>query len=409
MDTLNVAITGHVDHGKSTFIGRLLYDLGVLPEEKRAKIHPLGDQDRRLELARIMDSFEEERLWGMTIDTSNIVFRHGHRQYTIIDVPGHYELLAKMVTGTSYADAAILIIDVLEGLQRQTKLHCLLLSMMNIHQIIVLINKMDLVGYSQTEFEKIKSSTLSFLDSLNIKSCHIIPTSAASGDNVTTKSMNMQWYSDMTVLAALDSLVMTRPLARELCFPVQDIYEFDGERIIAGWIESGRMSTGQRLLMLPDRTYHTVLEIKKYGRPNLQQAGQGECVGIILRDKDLSAVRRGAVLTDSEDLHVSQKVKGRAFWIAEEPCLTGNRYSICCTTQSVKGTIVNIANRMHISANNELAYSESVDRLTLGEVADIEFELDYPLVFQTGNLTGLANFVMKKDNVSIAGGGHFPD
>ncbi|HHT9132778.1 MAG TPA: GTP-binding protein, partial [Candidatus Tripitaka californicus] len=130
MDTLNVAITGHVDHGKSTFIGRLLYDLGVLPEEKRAKIHPLGDQDRRLELARIMDSFEEERLWGMTIDTSNIVFRHGHRQYTIIDVPGHYELLAKMVTGTSYADAAILIIDVLEGLQRQTKLHCLLLSMM---------------------------------------------------------------------------------------------------------------------------------------------------------------------------------------------------------------------------------------------------------------------------------------
>ncbi len=404
MDTLNVAIIGHVDHGKSTLIGRLLYELGALPAEKMAQINLSNNETGKFDFAHIMDSFEEERLLGMTMDTSNIVFRNGGRQYTIIDVPGHLEFLSKMATGASYADAAILIIDVVEGVQKQTILHDHLLSMMNVDQIIILINKMDLVSYGQTDFDKTRANELALLKSMNMESCQVIPVSAGLGDNVTTKSSNMPWYSGMTVLAALDSFVTTKQAAQALCFPVQDIYKFNGERIVVGQIESGKMILDQRLLMLQNQTYYNLREIKKFGKSNIQQAKQGECVGIILEGENLSAIKRGVVFSDSESLSVSPKVTGRVFWLVDEPCVVGNCYSICCATQSVKGTVVKITNHLHVPAGNELVYSVSADSLGLGEISDIEIELEKPLVFQTGKGKALSNFVMKKEGVSTGGG-----
>lgn len=407
MDALSVVIIGHVDHGKSTFIGRLLYDAGALSKEKMAKINNSGNCGGEFELAHTMDSFEEERLLGMTMDTSSVSFSYGNRQYTIIDVPGHYELLAKMVTGANCADAAILVVDVLEGLQSQTKLHCHVLSRMNIRQVIVLINKMDLVGYSRVEFDRRGSTLVAFLKSVNICPQYIIPISAKLGDNITTKSLNVPWYSGATVLAALDSLTPSRPATQELCFPVQDIYELDGERIVVGRVESGRMSSGQGLLLLPAQTRCGVREIKRYGKTDIQEAEQGECIGITVEDVDASALKRGAVFTDSANFRVGSKVRGRVFWITDAPCIIGNRYSICCATQSVNGAVVGITNRVQVSTANEVVHYDSVDSFVLGEVADVELELDCPLVFQTKTTLKLSNFVLKKDGVLIAGEGYF--
>lgn len=409
MDTLNVVIMGHADHGKSTFIGRLLYETGALSAEKVAKLNKPVDDDVEFELAHITDSFEEERSSGMTMEMSSVSFRYGNRQYEIIDVPGHYELLARVASGVSHADAVILIIDILEGLQRQTKLHCYMLYEKNAKPIIVLVNKVDLVNYDQIEFNKVRSAVTAFLSSINIPLHHVIPISAKFGDNVTSRSARMPWYTGATVLDALSSLVPTGPTTQELCFPIQDIYELDGEHVIVGRVESGRMSLGQRLLTLPDQTYCRIREIKKYGKTRPPEAGQGECIGIVLEGGDASTLKRGVVLTDSDDFHVSSRVKGRVFWMANEPCVVGDCYAICCTTQSVSGTVVRITSRAQVSISNEIVRQDSADRLAFGEVAEVEFKLDHPLVFQTRITSKLSIFAMKKDGVLMTGEGYFLD
>ena len=409
MDALNAVIIGHVDHGKSSFIGRLLYDLGCLSHEQMERLNILGNENGELEFAHIMDSFEEERLFGMTMDTSNISFKHGERQYVIIDVPGHYELLAKMVTGAHCADAALLVIDVREGLQRQTKLHCRLLHMLNIKEIVVLVNKMDLANFGREEFDRVRADTVSFLESINMEPRHVIPVSASSGDNIAAASANMPWYGGPTAASALNSLTAKTQILREVCFPVQDVYEFDGEKIIAGRIESGSIFPGQRLMMFPDRAYYSVKEIKKFGKPGIERADEGECVGLVFGEKDLTAIKRGAVFTDSDDFRVGARLKGRVFWISGEPCAVGSRYSICCATQAAPGRVTGISNRVHVSVDGEIECLESADNLSLGEIADIEIDSDRSLVFQTANSSKLSNFVMKKDDVLIAGGGSFHD
>ena len=242
--SLKFVIVGHVDHGKSTLIGRLLYDTNSLPPDKMEEIRKTSqDLGRDTEFAYLLDHLEEERRQGITIDTTQVFFKTDKREYVIIDAPGHVEFVKNMITGASQAEAAILIIDAKEGIQEQTKRHATILSMLGIEQVIVLINKVDLIDFSEEKYTELKSRLEKFLTTLNITPKLYIPISALKGDNIANKSTNMPWYKGPTMLEGLNHL--KNKIAEEnqpLIFPVQDIYKVDDKRVIVGRVETGEIS-----------------------------------------------------------------------------------------------------------------------------------------------------------------------
>src|SRR3984957_2389841 len=200
-EQMKIVIVGHVDHGKSTFVGRLLHDTGSLPEGKFEQLQEVAA--RRgvpFEWANLMDALQSERDQNITIDTAQIWFRTKKRQYVIIDAPGHKEFLKNMITGAANAEAALLLIDAHEGVQENSRRHGYLLSMLGIRQIVVLVNKMDLCGYSQERFAEIETSFRAFLKSVGVEPKCFIPIAAKHGDNIASRSANMPWWSGPTVL-----------------------------------------------------------------------------------------------------------------------------------------------------------------------------------------------------------------
>ncbi|MFH1385226.1 MAG: GTP-binding protein, partial [Candidatus Omnitrophota bacterium] len=201
METLKFVIVGHVDHGKSTLIGRLLYDTNALSPEKIEEIRKTSaDLGRETEFAYLLDHLEEERQQGITIDTTQVFFSTDKRRYVIIDAPGHVEFVKNMITGASQAEAAFLIVDVQQGVQEQTKRHAYILSLLGIKQVIVIINKLDLVDNDQKVFDAIQKQVRGFLNTLNIEALHYVPISAINGDNVAKRSDDIGWYDGPTVL-----------------------------------------------------------------------------------------------------------------------------------------------------------------------------------------------------------------
>src|SRR3990170_6240062 len=262
--SLSIVIVGHVDHGKSTLIGRLLYDTGSLPEDKIEEIKIASQQaGRELEFSFAMDHLEEERQRGITIDIAQTFFNSSKRQYVIIDAPGHKEFLKNMITGSSQAEAALLLIDAVEGVREQTKRHCFILEMFGIKQIVVLINKMDMVNYSRERFNTLSTEITELLSQLitrpishpatapvpqfpnspisqspNLLS-YIIPISARYGSNVATRDDRLKWFDGPTVLEALDRFETPEIEGKPLRFPVQDVYPINGKKVIVGRIEAG--------------------------------------------------------------------------------------------------------------------------------------------------------------------------
>lgn len=225
---LPIVIVGHVDHGKSTLIGRLLYDTGCLPSDKFAEIQKSSEMlGKIVEFAFVMDCLEEERSRGITIDTTQTFFKTSKRRYVIIDAPGHKEFLKNMITGTSQAEAALLIIDSSEGIRDQTKRHAYILSMLGLKQICVLLNKIDLINYSQEQFLQLKKTVTEFLEGLSIRPTFVLPVSAIQGDNVATPSNEISWFDGPTVLEALDTFKELKVEEKPLRFPIQDIYSMD--------------------------------------------------------------------------------------------------------------------------------------------------------------------------------------
>src|SRR4030043_1671169 len=203
--SLPIVIVGHVDHGKSTLIGRLLYDTGCLPPDKFSEIERSSEMlGKRVEFAFVMDCLEEERSRGITIDTTQTFFKTPKRRYVIIDAPGHKEFLKNMITGSSQAEAALLIVDISEGIKDQTRRHAFILGMLGFKQVCVLLNKIDLVEYSQDKFIQLKAEVTDFLNQLNIHPTFILPISAIQGDNVAKSSEKLSWFHGPTVLQALD-------------------------------------------------------------------------------------------------------------------------------------------------------------------------------------------------------------
>ncbi|HYV26618.1 MAG TPA: GTP-binding protein, partial [Candidatus Eisenbacteria bacterium] len=252
-EQLKIVIVGHVDHGKSTFVGRLFHDTGSLAEGKLEQLQQIAE--RRgvpFEWANLMDALQSERDQNITIDTAQIWFRTPKRQYVIIDAPGHKEFLKNMVTGAANAEAALLLIDAHEGVQENSRRHGYLLNLLGIRQIAVLVNKMDLENYSEARFNQIESEYRQWLASINVTPKIFIPIAAKHGDNIASRSSNMPWWIGPTVLQTLDEFNVTDlPLHQPLRFPIQDVYRFDERRILSGRVESGTIKVGDKLIFAP--------------------------------------------------------------------------------------------------------------------------------------------------------------
>ena len=257
---LRVVFVGHVDHGKSTLIGRIFFDTNSLPEGKVDQIRKACEAEgMEFEYAFLLDSLLEEQEQNITIDTTQIQFRTAKRPYVIIDAPGHKEFLKNMITGAASADAAVLLIAANEGVQEQSRRHGYLLSLLGIRQVVVAVNKMDLVEYSSEVFEKVQTEYRAFLKQIGVEARAFVPISARNGVNVAARTPApgeknpMPWYEGPTVLSMLDTFEPPAPLVEmPLRFPIQDVYRFDERRIIAGRVESGTLKVGDSLVFSPN-------------------------------------------------------------------------------------------------------------------------------------------------------------
>jgi len=404
---LSFVIVGHIDHGKSTLIGRLLYDTNSLPEEKIEEIKSTCQMlGKPFEFAYVMDHLDEEREKGITIDTAQIFFKKGNRNYIIIDAPGHKEFIKNMLTGASQADAAVLIVDVDEGIKEQTKRHSYLLSMLGIEQVVVVFNKMDKVGYSKERFEEIKTELEGFLSNFNIRPSYMIPISAKEGDNVVNKSKNMDWYEGTTAIEALNSFKNRVSLVeRPLRLPLQDVYEIDGKKIYVGRVESGTIRKGDSVYLLTSGETAKVASIENFGS-ELSEATAGRSTGITLDNE--SSAERGTMVCGNDSRPDPKKIlKANVFWMGNEAVKKGEEISYKSTTQEVKCRISKI-NRKINSSTLELLGTDS-DELAGLEAAEVLLELDSSVVVDDfNNIPPTGRFVLIKDGL-VQGGGIVTD
>src|SRR5436190_16188893 len=264
--TLRVVFVGHVDHGKSTLIGRILSDTNSLPEGKMEQVQrACAAENMEFEFAFLLDALLEEQEQNITIDTTQIPFRTATRNYMIIDAPGHKEFLKNMITGAANADAAVLVIAANEGVQEQSQRHAYLLSLLGVRQFCVVVNKMDLADYSEARFLEIEKKYRVFLKTLNLETDVFIPASARFGENIAVRSTKMKWHHGPTLAEALDAMTpLALPTDLPLRFCVQDVYKFDDRRIIAGRIETGMLQVGDELVFSPANKTSIVQSIEHW-------------------------------------------------------------------------------------------------------------------------------------------------
>jgi bifunctional enzyme CysN/CysC len=436
---LRVVFVGHVDHGKSTLIGRILHDTSSLPEGKMEEIKKAcAAEGMEFEFAFLLDALLEEQKQNVTIDTTEIPFRTARRRYAIIDAPGHKEFLKNMITGASRADAAILVIGADEGVREQSRRHAYLLSMLGIKQVVVVVNKMDLVGYSENRFREIEKEYRKFLQELGLSVHTFIPASAKEGENVARSSMKMKWYCAASMLEALDLLeAQKRDVDLPLRFCVQDVYRFDGRRIIAGRIETGTLRAGDELIFSPANKSSVVASIERWpvvlsesegSRGTSSRVAQrdsstalgmtavtGDSIGITLAEQIF--VERGYVASHQNETPIeTNRFHADLFWIVREPLRVGHFYDLRLATQQVKCQIVSIEQVTDSSTLETKSEPPSVAAATSGvaggreqlernEIGRLTIQTRSPLVIDNHDrIPNLGRFVIIDDG-QICGGG----
>ena len=401
---LKVVFVGHVDHGKSTLIGRILHDTDSLSEGKIEQVKKAcAAEGMEFEFAFLLDALLEEQKQNVTIDTTEIPFRTARRQYAIIDAPGHKEFLKNMITGASRAEAAILVISADEGVREQSRRHAYLLSMLGIKHVIVVVNKMDLVDYSEKRFREIEQEYRKFLRELGLDARTFIPASAKEGENVARASMKMKWYCAANVLESLDLLEpQERDIDLPLRFCVQDVYRFDGRRIIAGRIETGTLRVGDQLVFSPANKSSVVATIERWNGPENGPAVAGDSIGITLGEQIF--VERGYVASHENETPIeANRFHADLFWIVREPLRVGHLYSLRLATQDVKCEAVSIERVMDSSTLE--TKSDGREQLERNEIGRLTIQTRGPLVIDNHDrIPNLGRFVIIDDG-QIRGGG----
>jgi bifunctional enzyme CysN/CysC/sulfate adenylyltransferase subunit 1 len=403
-EVLKIVVVGHVDHGKSTVIGRLLYDTKSLPEGAIERVKRISkEKGKPFEYAYLLDAFEEEQKQGITIDTTQLQFQTEKRDYVIIDAPGHKEFLKNMISGASSAEAALLIIDANEGIQEQSKRHGYILSLLGIEKVYVIVNKMDLINYSELTFIHIREKMDAFFKQLNVYPLKYIPISAFHGENLTHKSEKMPWYQGEPVLEAMDLFEKDKGLEDQpLRFPVQDVYKFDHRRIIAGRIESGRLHVGDEILISPGNKLTRVKAIEYWAQKDKGDTVEvNMSVGITVEDELFN--KRGAFITHPDSPPAIGNVfKGNIFWMGKNPLVKNKVYKLKLVTQEVECEIAAIHK---VTDATSLRISDHAGEVKLNDVAEVTVRTKETICFdEFRNHHNTGRFVLV-DGYDVSGGG----
>ncbi len=405
-EQMNIVVVGHVDHGKSTVIGRLMADTHSLPEGKLEQVKAMCRKNARpFEYAFLLDALKDEQSQGITIDTARCFFKTAKRDYIIIDAPGHVEFLKNMISGAARAEAALLVIDAHEGVQENSRRHGYMLGMLGIRQVVVLVNKMDLVNRDLGVFARVRDEYSAFLREVGITPIDYVPICARDGDNIAQPAA---WAPGVrSVLAHIDAFVKESEREKQpFRFPVQDVYKFtannDDRRIFAGTIETGSIQAGDEIVFLPSQKRSRIATIERFNAPGREQAHAGEAIGFTLTDE--LYVRPGEVMCKSGDrqAHTSSRFRANVFWMGKAPLVKNKKYKLKLATLRAPVRLVEIVNVLDAS---DLSSDRGKHEVERHEVADCIFEAAKPIVFDLSrDIEATGRFVLV-DNYEIAGGG----
>lgn len=364
-----VVVVGHVDHGKSTLIGRLLYETKQLPEAKLQEIERISQkQFRDVEFAYVLDALKEEQEQNITIDITQVSFKTKNKEYTIIDAPGHKEFIKNMVSGAANAQGAILLVSAPEGIRDQTKRHLTLLQVLGLKHILVVVNKMDLINYDPKKFAALEQEVTLLFSKNNLQPAEIIPISARDAVNFLSEPQKeMPWYRGWTLYDFLDSWQLIAEKRDLLRFPVQDIYRWNDKRYIVGRVESGTISPGEKIIFYPSLK-ETIVETVEQWNNQLISAGMGQSIGITMKDQIF--VERGNIaVKEKQPLAITEEIRARIFWLGKEPLSANKHFTLVCTTQEVEAEIISIRQRIDPETLNIL--QENAQEILTNEVADV--------------------------------------
>ncbi len=406
---LTIVVGGHVDHGKSTIIGRLLADTASLPQGKLEQVRALcARTSKPFEYAFLIDALREERAQGITIDSARIFFRTERRDYLVIDAPGHIEFLKNMVTGASRAEAALLVIDAKEGVRENSKRHGYMMAMLGVRQLAVVVNKMDLVGYDAEAFARLEAEYRAFLEQIQVHPTCFIPVAGRLGDNIARRSDTMDWYTGPTVLEALDGFAAGRAdVEAPFRMPVQDVYKFTGDgddrRIVAGTVECGAASVGDEVVFYPSGKKGTIKSVEAFGREwPLEEAAAGQAVGFTLTDEIY--VTRGDIATLARQPRpcVTTRLRVSIFWLGQQPLVTGKDYLFRLGTARVRMRVDEVHRVIDAS---DLSSSTARRQVGRNEVAECTILLNRAIATDVATeISATSRFVIV-DDFEIRGGG----
>jgi phosphoadenylyl-sulfate reductase (thioredoxin) len=405
-DSIRIVIVGHVDHGKSTLIGRLLHETGNLAAGKLEALKAVSARrGMPFEWSFLLDALQAERDQGITIDTSQIRFRTPARDILLIDAPGHAEFLRNMITGAAQADAAILIVDAVEGIRDQTRRHAYMLHLLGIRQVAVVINKMDRTNFDQARFALLKSEILAYLTDLGLSPTSVIPISARTGEGVSRNTEATAWHDGPTVLEALGEFRATHTAVHlPLRMPVQAVYKFDDRRILAGRVESGAIATGDSVEIAPGGKLARVKTIERWpvadkkGTPGRAVAGQS--IGITL-DQDIFVERGNLVTPSSGRPLIGHRLRARVFWLGRTPLEVGLDIVARVGTADSRGTVVAVVNGVDPGSLNHIGGNT----IKQNHVGEVEILLSRPLAGDPYTINPAAGRLVIELDGRIAGGG----
>ncbi len=407
-EQMNIVIIGHVDHGKSTLIGRLLADTGSLPQGKLEQVKNYCMKNSRpFEYAFLLDALKDEQSQGITIDSARCFFKTAKRDYIIIDAPGHLEFLKNMVSGASRAEAGILVIDAKEGIRENSKRHGYILSLLGISQVCVLINKMDLVGYDETIFNNLSREYTEFLARIGLKPSRFIPVSAFNGENLAAKSAKMKWYDGITVVDQLDFFQKEKSkIDKPFRMPVQDIYKFtknaDNRRIITGLIECGRIKTGDNVIFYPSCKKSIIDTIEKFGEKKQDEASAGSAPGFTLKSQIYIKPGEIMCLEGEPPVRTASRIRVNIFWMGKNPMVKNRIYKMKLAASRNLVELTEIISTVDASS---LSTGENKNQIDQYEAAECIIESKKPIAFDIiTEFESTARFVII-DGYEISGGG----
>jgi len=402
-----IVVVGHVDHGKSTVVGRILADSGSLPDGKLAEVRELcARTSKPFEYAFLLDALKDERDQGITIDAARVFFKSARRPYVIIDAPGHVEFLKNMVTGAARAEAALLVVDAREGVQENSRRHATMLAMLGVRQVAVLVNKMDLVEWSQAAFDAVVTEMRDFMARVQLQPAAFVPVSGREGANLVTRSDATPWYAGPTVLEVLDGFAAPlAPAAAPFRMPVQDVYRFtnfnDDRRIVAGAIDSGTLRVGDDLVFYPSGKRARVQSLERFNRPAPASATAGEAAGVTL-DPQIYATRGDLAARAGEPPpQVATRLRVNLFWLGRAPLVPHKDYVLRLGTARVPMRVERVEQVL------DAATLGTADRAEVArhEVADCVLALGRPVAFDVHADHATTGRFVVIDDYEIRGGG----